>query len=157
MWVSFGVLRWMGADHAAALFLVPASVDGRRLKLREHELRVNPALIAHFEREFELELGDEGYRIESAGIEAALEDIRGAMAPLNGLVDDRIGLISSAQHEAMLAGELDITPGLLIVDGPRAGVLAGLTDAADGLPFVPARRRVLGVVPAPGRSSAPLF
>ena len=105
---------------------------GRRLRLREHELRVNPALVAHFEREFELELGDEGYRIESAGIEAALEDIRGAMAPLNGLVDDRIGLISEEQHEAMLAGSLDVTPGVLIVDGPRDGVLAGLAGAEPG-------------------------
>ena len=158
MWVSFGVLRWQwGGSHAAALFLVPATVEARRLRLREHELRVNPALVAHFEREFELELGDEGYRIESAGIEAALEDIRGAMAPLNGLVDDRIGLISEEQHEAMLAGSLDVTPGVLIVDGPRDGVLAGLAGAEPGLPFVPARRRVLGVpCPLPGRSSAPL-
>ena len=146
MWVSFGVLRWQwDGSHAAALFLVPASVDGRRLKLREHELRVNPALIAHFEREFELELGDEGYRIESAGIQAALEDIRGAMAPLNGLVDDRIGLISAAQHEAMLAGDA----GRHARRADRRRAARGRPGRAGrrrrGLPFVPARRRVLGV------------
>ena len=158
VWVSFGALRWQwGASHAAALFLVPAEVVGRRLRLREHELRVNPALVAHFEREFEVDLGEEAYRIESAGIQAALEDIRGMMAPLNALVDDRIGLISSEQHASMLEGSLDVTPGVLIVDGPREGVLAGLAGAEEGLPFAPARRRVLGVVPVASKSSAPVL
>ncbi len=154
VWVSFGVLRWQhDGTHAAALFLVPAEIRERRLRLKAHELRVNPALVAHFEREFELDLGDGRYRIESAGIQSAIEDLRRTMAPLNGVVDDRIGLIAAAE---LGEDRLDVTPGVLLVDGPREGVLAGLAGAEEGLPLIAPGRRVLGV-PLPSRSSAPVI
>src|SRR5690349_225350 len=64
VWVSFGALRWShDGTHTAALFLVPAEIAGRRLRLRAHELTVNPALVAHFDREFEVDLGEGKYRI----------------------------------------------------------------------------------------------
>src|SRR5690349_19092250 len=154
-WVSFGALRWShDGTHTSALFLVPAELVNRRVRLKAHELTVNPALIAHFERAFDFELGDERYRIESAGIQAALDDLRSALEPLNAVVDDRIGLIDSAQHAEMLAGTLDVTPTVVLVEGPREGILAGLAGTERGLPVVPAPRRVLGV-PLPASAGGP--
>lgn len=159
LWVSFGALRWQhDGAHCAALFLVPAVVEpqgrGWRLRLREPELVVNPALLAHFERAFDFDLGEERYRVESAGIQAYVDDLRTAFEPIGGKIDDRIGLISARQHAAMLEGELDVTPGVLLVDAPREGVLAGLTGALEeGLPIVPARARALGV-PLPRPAAA---
>jgi very-short-patch-repair endonuclease len=162
VWVSFGALRWQhDGTHTAALYLVPAELvqrSGWRLRLRAHELTVNPALLAHFEREFDFDLGDERYRIESAGIQSALDDMRDAFVPIAGAVDDRIGIVSAQQHAAMLEGQLDVTPAVLISEGPRDGVLAGLAGAeTEGLPLLPTRTRVLGVpVPKPQRSDAVL-
>jgi very-short-patch-repair endonuclease len=148
VWLSFGVVRWRDtATHSAALLLVPAELHhagGRRLRLRAEELVVNPALIAHFERHLDVDLGEERYRIESAGIQSYLDALRGGLTALEPQIDDRIGLISALQHEAMLAGELDVTPTVLISESPRDGVLAAIAgaDAAHGLPLLPATARV---------------
>jgi very-short-patch-repair endonuclease len=151
VWLSFGAIRWRDAGaHTAALLLVPAEVHqgaGWRMRLRAHELVVNPALAAHFERMFDVDLGQGRYRIESAGIQSYLAQLRERLGPLEPDIDDRIGLISAAQHSAMLAGELDVTPGVLISESPRDGVLAALAgaDPEVGLPLLPASARVLGV------------
>ncbi|RKQ90984.1 uncharacterized protein DUF3320 [Solirubrobacter pauli] len=157
--VSFGVLHWQhDGTHAAALFLVPAEIVNRRLRLRAHELIVNPAVVAHFQRQFEYDLGEERYRIESAGIEEAFNHLRTQLEPLSGRIDDRIGILSSAQHKALMDETLDVTPTVLISEGPRDGILAGLAGTEEGLPFVPSKRRVLGVpVPAKASSSTPLL
>ncbi len=151
VWLSLGVLRWTeAATHSAALALVPAYLDrrgGPRLRLERHELVINPALSAHFEREHEVELGEGRYRIESAGVQEYLDQLNRGLAPLSGTSDDRIGLISAAQHEAMLAGDLDVTPRVLITEAPRGGVLAELAGLEEGesLPLLKARapRRTL--------------
>ena len=78
------------------------------------------------------------------------------MSPLNGIVDDRIGLLTAKQYEELKAETLDVTPTVLLVDGPREGVLAGLAGAEQGLPLKPATRRVLGV-PVPKRSGDPVI
>ena len=57
------------------------------------------------------------------------------MAPLNGIVDDRIGLLTSSSTRSCTAETLDVTPTVLLIDGPREGVLAGLAGAESGLPF----------------------
>jgi hypothetical protein len=147
-WLSFGVIRWRDTTtHSAALLLVPAELHydaGWRLRLRAEELVVNPALIAHFEREFNVDLGEERYRIEGAGIQSYLDALRSGLTALEPQIDDRIGLISALQHEALLAGELDVTPTVLISESPRDGVLAAIAgaDKAHGLPLLAASARV---------------
>jgi hypothetical protein len=70
VWLSFGAIRWRETvRRTAVLALVPAEIhydDGWRVRLREHELVVNRALLAHFEREHGVALGEDRYRIENA-------------------------------------------------------------------------------------------
>jgi very-short-patch-repair endonuclease len=162
VWLSLGALRWHhNGAHVAALLLVPAEVEQRsgwRLRLRTQEMLVNPALVGHFDTEFEFDLGEQRYRIESAGVQSYLDTLRTAFGVLDAEVDDRIGLISDQQHAAMLDGQLDVTPAVLISDTPREGALAGLAGSADeGLPLLPPKSRVLGLPMPKAAKSGPVL
>jgi very-short-patch-repair endonuclease len=169
VWLAFGAIRWREvASHTSALLLAPAEIvddGGFRLRLRAHELVVNPALVAHFEREFGVTLGELRYRVESAGIEEYLASLREDLGTLEPQIDDRVGLLSRTQYEEIRGGALDVTPGVLISEGPRDGILGALAavgqddanDAPVGLPLVPASARVFGVPVRRSRTTTDLL
>ncbi|WP_354699068.1 hypothetical protein DSM112329_04773 [Paraconexibacter sp. AEG42_29] len=156
--LTLGAIQWRDYDvtRAATVLHVGARIrrqgSGWRLILEDRELRMNVALLAHFEREYGVTLGSERGRLESAGIADFLQSLRTGLAAVHARVDDRVGLIDQAEHDWLLAGELDLTPRVLITTGPRDGILGGLVAAGEGgLPLI-ATNRVLQASGPPPRT-----
>lgn len=156
VYLTLGALQWSddGRQRSAVLLHVKAQMRRRGtgwwLAIEEPAVRSNEALLAHFERSYDFTLSEEPTRIVSAEHARYFEDLRVALAGLDARVDDRIGILSEAEHARLLDGELELTPRVLISEGPRDGVLAALVAAEEtGLPLVVSKRAVLAPSPPP--------